>query len=155
MGSSSFLSHNIALLPCMACCRGNRPETGLAFPALPGESTHADMQLTTTCCMTGSGISSPKCQRSQQPPGAAYSYISGPYQRHHAMLMTNGANWAVCDDRKIKPDHGNVLVLLIQSLLSTSDSKSMRSELLCFSSRGHCVCLCVHLCVWMDICACM
>lgn len=43
MGSSSFFSYDIFLLPCMACCRGNRPETTLAFPALPGESTHADM----------------------------------------------------------------------------------------------------------------
>ena len=55
-----FFSHNIFLLPCMACCRGNRPENGLAFPALPGESTHADMQLTTTHCMSGSGIFFPK-----------------------------------------------------------------------------------------------
>ncbi len=58
----------------MACCRGNRPENGLAFPALPGESTHADMQLTTTRCTTGSGIFSLKCQRSEQPPGAILQY---------------------------------------------------------------------------------
>lgn len=51
-GTSSFFSHSIFLLPCMACCRGNRPETGLAFPTLPGESTRADMQLTTTRCIT-------------------------------------------------------------------------------------------------------
>lgn len=38
-----FLSHDIFLLPCMACCRGNRPKTALASPALPGESTPADM----------------------------------------------------------------------------------------------------------------
>lgn len=42
-GSSSFFSHSIFLLPYMACCRGNRLENGLAFPATSGEATHADM----------------------------------------------------------------------------------------------------------------
>lgn len=74
-----FLSHDIFLLPCMACCRGNRPNTALASPALPGESTPADMWLTTTCCMTGSGIFSPppKCQQSRRQQPAAKLWCQG------------------------------------------------------------------------------
>lgn len=82
MGSSSFFSRNIFLLPCMACCRGNRPENGLAFPALPGESTPADMRMTTTRLCGGLRYFLPLpppqnkkkqkiCHQSQQPPGAA------------------------------------------------------------------------------------
>lgn len=75
-----FFSHNIFLLPCMACCRGNRPENGLAFPALPGESAHADMQLTTTYCMTGSGIFSPKMPYKSTTTWC-YTLIWESYQR--------------------------------------------------------------------------
>lgn len=92
-GSSSFFSHDISLLPCMACCRGNRPKTALAAPALPGESTHADMRLASTCCMTRSGIFFSKCQWSQQPPDAAISghdHITDTL-RHRGMCLTHRA----------------------------------------------------------------
>lgn len=78
-----FSLNNIFLLPCMACCRGNRPENGLAFSSIPAWWINSDMPLTTTCFMTDSGIFSPpiptKCQSTTT---WCYTLISGSYQRY-------------------------------------------------------------------------
>lgn len=160
MGSSSFFSHNIFPLPCMACCRGNRLENGLAFPAMPGESTHADMRPTTTCCMTGSGIFSPKMS-AESATTWCFTLISGSYQRRHTWyyaqllgLMAVRTNWAVSDDAALSCTAENQTscwkrpCVLIQSLFH------IRFQMNVITVCVHvypclCACVCIGICAFM------
>lgn len=183
MGSSSFFSHNIFLLPCMACCRGNRPENGLAFPALPGESTHADMQLTTTCCMTGSGIFSPKCHQESPTTWCCGIFL---YENHikgtiHDIMFscsvwlwthrTERCVWRCCFElliKKIKPGDGNVYAATVSFQIcadwclehycvSPAEDSSCVYVYVCMC-RSVCeqwMCVSVCVCVYMYICTCM
>ena len=110
-------------------------------------------------------FSPPKCQQSQQAAGpTVYSYIRAISEAPHGMLCLAARR----DDKEIK--HSCVWrckaenqtwlwtcpCVLIQSLFPHLFPNLC--ELLCFSSRGHCVCVCVCavcMCVYLYLHGCV